>query len=211
MSELIQLILDSEEKNDFRSLLSDLRQQKNSYLLRNDILNAYSEYCSKYKKTEDFCSTSNLSKLIYFTQEIIREESSFCFIIRPKIALQEVYRLTEDLNIEEMTVKELLNVRDRFVNKYNPQEGDLLELDFAPFYDYSPQIRDPKNIGKGVQFLNRYLSSKLFADSKQWLESLFDFLRLHQYNGVQVGKWGGAYSWLWIDLSTPSLRGENSQ
>jgi len=186
MSELIQSILDSEEKKDFRSLLSDLRQQEKSYLLRNDILNAYSEYCSKHKKSEDFYGGSNLSKLIYYTQEIIREESSFCFIIRPKIASQEVYRLTEDLKIENMTTKELLNVRDHFVNKYNPQEGDLLELDFAPFYDYSPQIRDPKNIGKGVQFLNRYLSSKLFADSKQWLESLFNFLQLHQYNGVQL-------------------------
>ncbi|NJM19003.1 MAG: sucrose synthase [Richelia sp. RM2_1_2] len=186
MSELIQSILDSEEKSDFRSLLSDLRQQENSYLLRNDIVNAYSEFCAKNKKSDEFYTGSNLSKLFYYTQEIIREESSFCFIIRPKIASQEVYRLTEDLNIENMTTKELLNVRDRFVNKYNPQEGDLLELDFAPFYDYSPQIRDPKNIGKGVEFLNRYLSSKLFADSKQWLESLFNFLQLHQYSGVQL-------------------------
>ena len=186
MSELIQSILDNEEKNDFKSFLSNLRQQEKSYLLRNDILNAYSEYCSQSQKTEEFYTTSNLSKLIYYTQEIIREESGFCFIIRPKIASQEVYRVTGELNIENMTTKELLNVRDRFVNKYNPQEGDLLELDFAPFYDYSPQIRDPKNIGKGVQFLNRYLSSKLFADSKQWLESLFDFLQVHQYNGVQL-------------------------
>ncbi|MDY6901308.1 MAG: sucrose synthase [Cyanobacteriota bacterium] len=186
MSELIEAVLDSTERSDFRSFLSDLRQQENSYLLRNDILNAYNEFCSKYKKSDDFYTSSDLSKLIYYTQEIIREESSFCFIIRPKIASQEVFRLTNDLNIENMTTKELLNVRDRFVNKYNPQEGDLLELDFAPFYDYSPQIRDPKNIGKGVQFLNRYLSSKLFADSKQWLESLFNFLQLHQYNGVQL-------------------------
>jgi sucrose synthase len=37
-----------------------------------------------------------------------------------------------------------------------------------------------------VQFLNRYLSSKLFQDPKQWLESLFVFLSLHQYNGVQL-------------------------
>ncbi len=186
MSKLIQSVLDSTDKSDFRSFLSDLRQQENSYLLRNDILNAYRDYCTKYKKSEKFYTDSNLSKLIYYTQEIIKEESSFCFIIRPKIASQEVFRLTTDLNIENMTTKELLNVRDRFVNRYNPQEGDLLELDFAPFYDYSPQIRDPKNIGKGVEFLNRYLSSKLFADSKQWLESLFNFLQLHQYNGVQL-------------------------
>ncbi|MBA2747394.1 MAG: sucrose synthase, partial [Tatlockia sp.] len=101
---------------------------------------------------------------------------------RSKIASQEVYRITEELNVEPLNVQELLDVRDRFVNHYHPNEGDILEVDFQPFYDYTPTIRDPKNIGKGVEFLNRYLSSKLFQDPKQWLESLFDFLRLHKYD-----------------------------
>jgi sucrose synthase len=186
MSELFQTLLDSEEKSDLRSLISELRQQEKKYLLRNDIITVYSEYCSKYEKSEDFCTSSHLGKLIYYTQEIIKEDSNLCFIIRPKIASQEIYLLTEDLSVESMTVQELLDMRDRIVNRFHPNEGDLLELDFGPFYDYSPIIRDPKNIGKGVNFLNRYLSSKLLQDSKQWLESLFNFLRLHQYNGVQL-------------------------
>jgi sucrose synthase len=62
----------------------------------------------------------------------------------------------------------------------------VLELDFQPFYDYSPEIRDPKNIGKGVEFLNRFLSSKLFQAPDQWLAALFNFLKLHQYNGTQL-------------------------
>lgn len=184
MSELLQTVLDH-EKNDLRSLMSELRAYEKRYLLRNDIINLYNEFCSKYQKQKDF-SHSNLGKLIYYTQEIIQEDSSLCFIIRSKIASQEVYRLTADLCIEAMTIQELLDMRDRLVNHYRPNEGDLLELDFGPFYDYSPIIRDPKNIGKGVQFLNRYLSSKMFADPKQWQESLFNFLRLHQYNGVQL-------------------------
>jgi sucrose synthase len=186
MSELLQAVLDTEEKSDLRSLMSELRQQEKKYLLRNDILNLYNEYCAKYEKSESFHASSHLSKLIYFTQEIIQEESSLCFIIRPKIASQEVYRLTGDLSVEPMTVQELLDLRDRLVNRFNPNEGDLIELDFGPFYDYSPMIRDPKNIGKGVQFLNRYLSSKLFQEANQFLERLFQFLRLHQYNGIQL-------------------------
>lgn len=186
MSELLQAILDSDEKNDLRSLMSELRQQEKRYLLRNDILNVFSEYCSKSQQSENFYTSSQLSKLIYYTQEIIIEDSNLCFIIRSQIASQEVYRLTADLSFAPMTVKELLDLRDRFVNKFHPQEGGLLEIDFGPFYDYSPAMRDPKNIGKGVQFLNRYLSSKLFQDSKQWLESLWMFLRLHQCNGIQL-------------------------
>ncbi|MBD2448155.1 sucrose synthase [Nostoc sp. FACHB-152] len=186
MSELIQAVLESEEKNDLRSFISQLRQQEKNYLLRNDIQLAYSEFCTKQEKPEKSHSFSYLSKLIYYTQEIILEDSNFCFIIRPQIASQEVYRLTADLSVESMTTQELLDLRDRLVNKFHPNEGDLLELDFGPFYDYTPVIRDPKNIGKGVEYLNRYLSSKLFQDPKQWLESLFNFLRLHQYNGVQL-------------------------
>lgn len=186
MSELMQTILDSEEKTDLRAFMSQLRQKEQNYLLRNDILNEYSEYCTKFEKPETFYTSSHLGKLIYYTQEIIQEDSNLCFIIRSKIASQEVYRVTADLDVEAMTIQELLDLRDRFVNKFHPQEGDLLELDFGPFYDYTPVIRDPKNIGKGVQFLNRYLSSQLFQDPKQWLESLFNFLRLHHYNGVQL-------------------------
>jgi sucrose synthase len=186
MSELIQAVLESEQKNDLRSFISQIRQQQKSYLLRNDIQLAYSEFCSQQEKSEKVRSFSPLSKLIYYTQEIILEDSNLCLIIRPQIASQEVYRLTPDLSVEAMTVQELLDLRDRLVNKFHPNEGDLLELDFGPFYDYTPVIRDPKNIGKGVEYLNRYLSSKLFQDPKQWLESLFNFLRLHQYNGVQL-------------------------
>ena len=186
MSELLQAVLDSEERSDLRSFVSELRHQDKQYLLRNDILSAYTEYCSKYQKPDEFYSSSNLGKLIYYTQEIIQEDGNLYLIIRQKIAGQESYRLTDDMAVESLTVQELLDLRDRLVNRFHPTEGDILELDFGPFYDYTPTLRDPKNIGKGVQYLNRYLSSKLFQDPKQWLESLFNFLRLHQYNGIQL-------------------------
>lgn len=186
MSELLQAVLDSEERSDLRQFISELRHQEKSYLLRNDILTAYTDYCNKYQKPQEFYNSSNLGKLIYYTQEIIQEDGNLYLIIRPKIASQEVYRLTEDLSVDLLTVQDLLDLRDRLVNRFHPNEGDILELDFGPFYDYTPTIRDAKNIGKGVQYLNRYLSSKLFQDPRQWLEGLFNFLRLHQYNGTQL-------------------------
>jgi sucrose synthase len=186
MSELFQAVLDSDQKSDLRQFVSDLRHQEKRYLLRNDILNAFSAYCAHHEKPEYFYQSSNLGKLIYYTQEIILEEPNAYLIVRPKIASQEVYRLTEDLKVEPMTVQELLDLRDRFVNRFHPTEGDLLELDFQPFYDYTPTIRDPKNIGKGVEYLNRYLSSKLFQDPRQWQEGLFDFLQVHRCNTTQL-------------------------
>jgi sucrose synthase len=184
--ELINSILDSDEGLDLRQFLNQIHQQEQKYLLRNDILTAFRDYCSNQEKSDPFCQTSQLGKLIYYTQEIILASESSCFVVRPKIASQQVFRLTEDLKVEPMSVQELLDLRDSLVNRYHPNDGDILELDFRPFYDYSPIIRDPKNIGKGVQFLNRYLSSKLFADPQQWLKNLFQFLSLHNYNGIQL-------------------------
>ncbi|MEG5041820.1 MULTISPECIES: sucrose synthase [unclassified Microcoleus] len=186
MSELFQAVIASDEKTELRQFVSDLRALGKKYLLRNDIVNAFAAYCTKYAKPEQFHQSSLLSKLIYYVQEIILEDGSLCVLLRPKIASMEIVRVADDLTVEQMTVQELLDVRDRFVNHFHPQEGDILELDFGPFYDYSPTIRDPKNIGKGVQFLNRYLSSKLFQDARQWQETLFNFLRLHRYNGLQL-------------------------
>ncbi|MEG4851666.1 sucrose synthase [Microcoleus sp. B5-D4] len=186
MSELFQAVIASDEKTDLRQFVSDLRALGNKYLLRNDIVNAFAAYCTKYEKPEQFHQSSLLSKLIYYVQEIILEDGSLCVLLRPKIASMEIVRVADDLTVEQMTVQESLDVRDRYVNHFHPQEGDILELDFGPFYDYSPTIRDPKNIGKGVQFLNRYLSSKLFQDPRQWQENLFNFLGLHRYNGLQL-------------------------
>jgi len=195
MSELIDAVLNSPERGDLLQFASELRSGDKRYLLRNDIERAFSDYCSQHQKDSYFARSSHLGKLIYYTQEIILENESTYVIIRPKIASHEVYRIGEDLTVELLSVQELLDLRDRFVNRYHPQEGDVFELDFGPFYDYSPTIRDAKNIGKGVQFLNRYLSSKLFADPLQWQQALFQFLSIHSYNGLQllinprIGSW----------------------
>jgi sucrose synthase len=186
MSDLIQAVLQCDERANLRQFASLLRASDKRYFLRNEILQLFQEYCQQYEKSAQFCTSSRLGKLVYYVQEIILDNESLCLIIRPRIAQQEAYRILEDLTVEPMTIQELLDLRDRFVNRYHPQEGDVFEIDFGPFYDYSPKLRDSKNIGKGVEFLNRYLSSKLFQDPKQWQESLFDFLRLHRYNGFQL-------------------------
>lgn len=187
MSELVQAVIDNmQDRIDLRKFMSELRHREQRYLLRNDILAAFSEYCANNNKPDQFFTSSDLGHLIAYTQEIIIDRESMVVIIRPRIGTEEIYRIPEDLNVEDLTVQELLDTRDRFVNRYHPEEGDVLELDFDPFYDYSPNIRDPKNIGKGVDFLNRFLSSKLFQAPSQWLESLYLFLKLHRYNGTQL-------------------------
>ncbi len=186
MLEIIKSILDTEEKNDLRQFFLRLHHQEKRYLLRNDILIEFAEYCNLQAKDQHFLDAASLCKLLHYTQEIILSEGNTYILVRPKIAFQQAFRITEDLAVQEIDTKELLNIRDRLVNRFHPEEGNMMEIDFHPFYDYSPNIRDPKNIGKGVQFLNRYLSNQLFQDAQQGLTALFEFLSLHAYDGMQL-------------------------
>ena len=186
MSSLLPHIIKQSERTDLRQFISELQNQNKRYLLRNDILGAFESYCLTYTKPDNFKQTSQVGRLIDQTQEVIIGDESICWIIRPKIAHEIAFMVLPDLTFELISAQELLTLRDRFVNRHHPEEGDMLTLDFKPFYDYSPTIRDPKNIGKGVQFLNRYLSSKLFQDSQAWLTELYKFLQLHCHEGMQL-------------------------
>jgi sucrose synthase len=184
MYELIQAILKSAEKTDLRQLIGKLRSQEKRYFLRNEILQAFGNYCHQSEKPPYFYHSSSLGKLIHYTHEILLEEESTWLLVRSRIASIEVWQLGADLTSPElMTPQALLDVRDRLVNRYQPQ---ILEIDLSPFYHPFPTIRDPRNIGQGLEFLNRYLCSQLFADPQHWLEELLDVLQQRQYDGIPL-------------------------
>lgn len=149
-SVLLQSVVESDERTDLRQFSRILQLGEKRYLLRNDILGAFADYCRNRDRPVPTPSESGLSKLVFYTQEIIVDNESLCWIIRPRIAQQEVCRLlVEDLTIVPMTIPELLDLRDRLVNRYHPNEGDIFEIDVQPFYDYSPIIRDAKTLARG--------------------------------------------------------------
>ncbi|HEY9669407.1 MAG TPA: sucrose synthase [Coleofasciculaceae cyanobacterium] len=196
MSELIKTVLDSEEKTDLRQFLDQLcAVEEGRYFLRNQILHTFEDYCKNYEKPAYFYRTSALGELIRYTHEIIADEEGFWFIVRPKIASQEICRLKTDLSsVETMPVQALLKLHDRYIAGDAASRG-VLEIDFHPFYESTATIRDPRNIGKGIEFLHRYLSSQLFTESKRdkngsssqpWLEAFLDILQAAKYKDQKL-------------------------
>jgi sucrose synthase len=193
MSELLRTVLDGDEKTDLRQFLDQLRANEGRYFLRNQILHSFEEYCNNYQKPAYFYRTSALGELIHYTHEIILEDESFWFIVRPKFASQEVCRLKADLTgVETMPVQALLKLHDSLISGDTASlgGGGVLEIDVHPFYESFPTIRDPRNIGKGIEFLHRYLSSQLFTESKRdkggapsqlWLEAFLKILHASKY------------------------------
>ncbi len=184
MYELVQTVLNSDEKIALRHLISELRGSEKRYFLRNEILQAFADYCQQSDKPAYFFHSSSLGTLIHYTHEILLEEDNTWFLVRPRIGSQEVWRLSENMsNFEPQTPQALLDARDRFVNRDQPQ---ILEIDFHPFYQSFPSIDDPRNIGQGLAFLNRYLCSQVVIDRQYWLNILFEALRRLKYDDIQL-------------------------
>jgi sucrose synthase len=179
MYKLIQAILGSDEKQVLRQLIETLRGSNNHYFLRNDILQEFAD-CSDGQAYH----SSSLSQLMHYTHEMILAEDSIWLVLRPWIASQQVWRLPSDLaSAEQMTMPELLDIRDQQVHHYHPH---ILNIDFQPFYQGSPVIEDPRNVGQGLAFLNHYLCNKLLTDFQYWLEALFKALQVLEYQGMEL-------------------------
>lgn len=184
MYELVQAVINGDEKTDLHQFLSVLSASGKRYFLRNDILLLFADYCHQSQKPAYFYYSSSVGKLIQYTHEIILQEESTWFVVRPKIANQEVWKLTADFSkFEQMTPQALLDVRDRLVNRYQPH---ILEIDLHPFYESSLRIDDARNIGEGLAFLNRYLCSQLLTDPQHWVEMLFQALNRLECDGIRL-------------------------
>jgi sucrose synthase len=184
MFELVQAVIRSDEKVDFRQLAAKFRATGKRYLLRNEILRAFEQTCQMLEKPSYFFHSSRLGELIHYTHEVLLEDESLWLILRPRIARQMILRLPADLSsVESMPAEALLNLRDRLVHRYDPS---ILEIDVQPFYDLDLTIQDPRSIGEGMGCLHRYLATELGKDPQQWTQSIFEVLRQRQHEGMSL-------------------------
>ncbi len=184
MHSLVQTVLTNHEKLALEQFIDLLRASDKRYFLRNEIQQTFIEYCEETQKPTYFFHSSPLAQLIHYTHELILEDGSIWLVLRPWVASQQVWRLSSDLaQFEQMPMRALLDVRDRWVNRYQP---NILEIDFGPFYEQSPSISDPRNIGQGLTFLNHHLCEQVLTDREFWIEALFQVLRQHEYDGISL-------------------------
>ncbi len=184
MHNLIQTVLQSDEKAALGQLIQQLSDSNKQYFLRNEILHAFADYCQQSQKPAYFFHSSALGQLVDYTHEVILEDDQIWILLRPWVGSQEIWQVSLDLSqVNLMPPKALLEVRDRYVKRDQPQ---ILEIDFGPFYESAPSINDPRNIGQGFAFLNHYLCSQVLANPGYWLEILFDVLHRHQHDQMSL-------------------------
>jgi sucrose synthase len=165
-------------------LVQAFRRLDKHLLLRSDLSEAV-EQCAASAEGAPL-SGSSLHELLRSAEEAVLLEAQMYLAVRWTVARWSYFELrTDDLGFREVTVSHFLRAKERLVTP-GPGIQPLLNVDLQPFERGFPRLREMRSIGQGVDFLNRYLSSRLFQEIDNGGQKLFQFLRLHQMGGQQL-------------------------
>lgn len=183
MTETLQELL-QEGKQGLYLLLRQLFAMDKPLLLRSELWDGYTTFCQS-GEGERHCS-AQLEKLIAAAQEAVIDAPWICFALRTRIGRWEYLKVHADhMHYQSIPVELFLDFKERRVAGHQHDDW-VLELDLGPFNRDLPRLHEARSIGRGVEFLNRRLSSQLFQTHGRGAEHLLDFLRVHQCQGQQL-------------------------
>ncbi len=169
-----------EERNNAHFVLHQLGDLGKPLLLRDEVQEAFAQLCDP--ASGDCLVDTPVERMLQATQEAVVDADWFYFALRVRVGHWGYLRLNSNLmSVEEIAVSEFLYVKERLVDGHQDVMEQILEIDLEPFLRGFPKMRETRSIGRGVEFLNRRLSSQLFADSNKGNRLLLDFLRVHRY------------------------------
>ena len=186
MKNLLPDMITKANLKDFNAFIDLITSQKEKIFVRNDIIQFFRQYCDANNKTMRYREESSIFSFIKRIQELFVCESQVVLMHRYAMAKYRYYLIS--LNggkMDEIDIATYLSMKDNFA-QHTAKNGTPLKLDFMPFYDFSPTIKDIKSVGNGIRYLNRYLSSNIFSRSDEWNAKLFDFIKLHRYGDNQL-------------------------
>ncbi|PKA57700.1 Sucrose synthase 4 [Apostasia shenzhenica] len=162
-------------RNDLVALLSRYVNQGKGILLPHHLLDGLAD--------NQTLAEGSFFEILKSAQEAIVLPPFVAIAIRPRPGVWEYVRVNVyELNVEQLTVPEYLQFKEKLVDEQSSNDNYVLELDFEPFNADVPRPNRSSSIGNGVQFLNRHLSSVMFRN-RDCLEPLLNFLRAHKYKG----------------------------
>jgi len=128
---------------------------------------------------------SPIERTLRATREAVVKEPRIYLAVRPRVATWTWLRCNLDvMECETIDAAEYLRFQERLVD--GGGEGWTLEIDLGPFNRDLPHMREARSIGRGVEFLNRHLSRRLFRDQDRGFERFISFLRIHECQGQQL-------------------------
>ncbi len=156
-----------------------------TFMLHSDISYEYKQFLKT--ETGKCLINSPIETLIFNTQAAVFGSPWIYLLIRTGVASNRYYKYHLDtVEFSEIPVSEYLAFEERLTIGTPAHNQWTLEIDLAPFNRGFPRMKESKSIGRGVEFLNRYLSNRLFADLEKGGGRLLKFLHVHQHQGKQL-------------------------
>lgn len=166
----------------FKMLLSEDGRR---LFLHSDIVDQFEQFCQSHG--DDSIRHSSMAHLMNSVQEAVVVEPWIYLATRFGAGRWLFFRFhIEVLAQEPIDVAQFLQFKERTVEQNQKEDDWVLEVDLGPFQRDFPKLREQRSIGRGVEFLNRHLSTRLFADMRQGDHLIFNFLRVHQAEGRQL-------------------------
>jgi len=156
------------------------------FLLRSEIRDEFEAFCETAEGAR--LRDTAIDTMIGQTQEAVIALPWIILAIRPRIARWTHIRFhVESMTYEEVDVSEFLRVKERIASAEGEAPIEFaLEVDLGPFNREFPRLQESRSIGRGVEFLNRKLSSELFEELDNGGGRLLDFLSVHHHRDMQL-------------------------
>ena len=178
MEEILQ-----KHKKQFFNYLKKVCSNDKKLLVKGELLEIFHQ--SRRKNGNNSTAEAIEQAVNKFTESVCVDECNVYVETRGTIGRSEYYKF----NVKESTSKKIsavdyLKAKEKY--RYPLLENDQLTINFKTFYDKFPSIRESKSIGRGVEYLNRYLSSTMFTQPQKLSKAMYEFLFVHKHNSDQL-------------------------
>ena len=155
------------------------------FLLRSDLWDEFVAF--RDTPAGRVLDNTDLERAIRMAQEAAVEPPWVYLAVRPRVARWNYLKFhVEEMAFEEISRRDYLAFKEHLIHQGAASDDWVLEIDLGPFNREFPKLKESRSIGRGVEFLNRRLSSRLFDELGRGDKRLLDFLRVHQCRGRQL-------------------------
>jgi sucrose synthase len=171
-----------EHRNAVHRVLHYFVRLERRLLLRSDLLDGLQTLCEE--AGGDCLRDTPLAHTIELAQEAAMDAAWMYLALRRRIGRWFYLRIhLETMASDEVAVDDFLAFKEGLIDSEEGPDDWVLEVDLAPFTRGFARPSEASFIGRGVEFLNRRLSSRLFEEQGKGDQRLLDFLRVHSYRG----------------------------
>ncbi|KAM3215520.1 hypothetical protein ACQJBY_067501 [Aegilops geniculata] len=168
-------------KRCFQRYVSKGRRLLKNQQLVEELEKSLDDKAEKEKLVEGF-----LGYIICSTQEAVVLPPFVAFAVRMNPGIWEYVKVhSDDLSVEGITPSEYLKFKETLYDEKWAKDENSLEVDFGALDLSTPHLTLPSSIGNGMQFVSKFMSSKL-NDKPESMKPLLDYLLTLNYRGEKL-------------------------